>query len=88
MHVNDRVVLSANAEEGWPREEGVIEEVYVMRKPHGDETFLLVRVDERYREDGRDDGLREVMPDQVERVIQPEEDEEPCEQFGGRGGEV
>jgi len=95
----NRIVLKANEEEDWPREEGVLEDIIDM--PWG--TSVLVRVDERYRQvaDGDsiiDDGLREVTADQVEGwedgqevIIVDEEDDErrpPHEQAAGRGGEV
>lgn len=50
----DRVILLANKEEGWPREEGV-----VLDDENGS---CVVEVDRKYRDGPSDDGLRDGVP--------------------------
>lgn len=59
LRIGQKVVLKANKEEGWPREEGR----YIGRSGNA----LMVEVFPRYRDSGDDDGLREVTLSQIER---------------------
>lgn len=56
---SQRVVLKANPEEGWEREEGVID------GPSGNKMWI-VTIDPKYRTGRDDDGIREVSEDQFE----------------------
>lgn len=51
----DRVILKANKKEGWPREAGVVLEDY-------GNGACMVEVDEKYRDEGDHDGLRDGVP--------------------------
>ena len=56
----DRVILAADPEEGWPEERGEVQ-------GKSGKTTWIVQVDEEFRQDGFDDGLREVTADQMSK---------------------
>lgn len=55
----DRVILKADEEEGWPEEKGT-----VLCTPGKDDVYVI-SVDDEYLIDGDDDGIREVSEDQL-----------------------
>lgn len=63
--VGDRVILPANAEEGWPEERGEVIEVQDQAQWPG---MLVVGVDEEYlgNDGDDDDGIREVHENDVQ----------------------
>lgn len=61
FNVDQRVRLMPDEAEGWGEEFGTIEEYEGVG-------LYLVRVDDKYRVDAADDGLREVNDDNLEPV--------------------
>lgn len=68
----DRITIPPDEELGIPREDGIIEEVYTMAKPGGDETFVVVRVDVACRTSDQDDGLREISVETLKELNERE----------------
>ena len=61
MKTGQRVRLKPNTDEGWPEEFGVI----LGEEENG---TYMVEVDRRYRTGKFDDGLREVLSEDIEAV--------------------
>jgi ribosomal protein L21E len=57
----DRVKIIANEEEGWPEEVGTV------LGYSGNDTYV-VEVDEEYRDCDYDDGMREPLVDDIEKL--------------------
>lgn len=57
----DHITLKADEDEGWPEQRGIVEGVDELSWG----TCVTVRLDAEFREDSRDDGLREVTLDQL-----------------------
>lgn len=54
----DRVLLPTNEDEGWTEQRGVVLEAT--------DTYIMVLIDEEYREPDDVDGLSELDPDDAE----------------------
>ena len=60
---NDRVILPANKEEGWVEERGIVIDIPSREYPH----MYGVQIDDIYKVDEFDDGIREVHGDDIRR---------------------